>query len=204
MKTATLHDRKRTLINSIRGFISFVVFVAAVAIAALVINQYIFQAYYVDGTSMTPTLQNNDRLIVDKLTKTFDNLTGKEYLPARGDIVTFDSSLVDQSGQGEQLIKRVIGLPGDTVSIANGIVTITNKQHPEGFDADKTLGLHLVPTSMEEPFSATVPANSIFVMGDNRAPSGSFDSRFFGPVPVGKIEGKLVMRIFPFNAWKTF
>lgn len=192
------------MLHSIRSFISFIIFVGTVAIAALLINQFIFQAYYVDGTSMVPTLQNNDRLIVDKTTKTIDAIEHKPYLPNRGDVVTFVSTLKDSNGQNEQLIKRVIGLPGDTITIQNGVVTITNKQYPGGFDVDKKLGLSLAPTDMDVPFSATVPANMIYVLGDNRTPNGSYDSRFFGPVPLEAIQGRLVLRVFPFSAWTMF
>ena len=204
LRSATIHDGARAIWHSIRSFISFVIFVGTVAAAALLINQFIFQAYYVDGTSMVPTLQNNDRLIVDKTTKTIDAIEHKAYLPNRGDVVTFISTLKDQNGQNEQLIKRVIGLPGDTINIQNGIVTVTNKQYPSGFDVDKKLGLSLAPTDMDAPFSATVPADTVYVLGDNRAPNGSYDSRFFGPVPLDAIQGRLVLRVFPFSSWTIF
>jgi signal peptidase I len=188
----------------IEGFLSFALFVGGIVVAAVLINQFIFQAYYVDGTSMTPTLRNNDRLIIDKLDKTLSAIQGKPYIPSRGQIVVLDSSILDQNGNNEQLIKRVIGLPGDTVNIKNGIVTIKDSLHPDGFNADTTLGLKLSPTYSTTPIELTVPRDKIFVMGDNRTPNGSYDSRSFGPIDGSKIQGRLIMRIFPFDSGRLF
>jgi signal peptidase I len=204
MRTATINDRKRSIINGLRGLISFMVFVATVVVAAMLINQFIFQSYYVDGTSMTPTLQNNDRLIIDKTGKTIAGIQGKQYVPPRGSIVILDSSIVDQSGHDEQLVKRVIGLPGETLIIQDGIVTIKNTQNPAGFDVDQSLGLKLAPTYSQTTLEITIPQNSVFVMGDNRVLNGSFDSRAFGPVSLDKIQGRLALRVFPFDHVRAF
>lgn len=193
-----------TIWQRFEGFFSFVLFVGGIVVAAILINQFIFQAYYVDGTSMTPTLRNNDRLIIDKLDKTLSAIQSKPYIPDRGQIVVLDSSILDQNGNNEQLIKRVIGLPGDTVSIKSGVVTIKDSRHPEGFNADTALGLKLAPTYSASPIELTVPHDKIFVMGDNRAPNGSFDSRSFGPIDGSKIQGRLIMRIYPFDSGRLF
>lgn len=177
-----------------------VLFIGGIIVAATLINQFIFQSYYVDGTSMTPTLQNNDRLIIDKVERTAAHVSGHSYIPKRGQIVVLDSSLVDRLGHNEQLIKRAIGLPGDRVVIgSDGIVTIINKEHPDGFEVDKSLGLTLEPTYVDNPIDIVVPDNQVFVMGDNRAPGGSYDSRAFGPVESKNIQGRLFARIFPFT-----
>ena len=181
-------------------------FVAGIIIAATLINQFIFQSYYVDGTSMTPTLSNNDRLIIDKVERTVALAGGHHYIPQRGQIVVLDSSLVDQTGHNEQLIKRVIGLPGETINITQeGAVTIRNRDNPDGFNPNETLGLtDLDPAYVEAPLTITIPDNEVFVMGDNRAPGGSFDSRSFGPINTDKIQGRLIARIFPLNKTKLF
>jgi signal peptidase I len=197
-------DRKRSLFGNLRTLLSLVVFVGTVVVAAMLINSFIFQSYYVDGTSMTPTLQNEDRLIIDKVGKTAAMLQGKSYIPKRGDIVVLDSSILDQYGHEEQLIKRVIGLPGDTILIQNGVVTIKNDEFPDGFNVDQQLGLDLAKTYSELPIEATIPEDSVFVLGDNRGPNGSFDSRSFGLVKSGDIQGRLSMRIFPFNTTRVF
>lgn len=194
----------QTLWQRFEGFFSLLLFIGGIVVAAVLINQFIFQSYYVDGTSMTPTLRNNDRLIIDKLNKTLATVQGKPYLPERGQIVVLDSSLLDQNGNNEQLIKRVIGLPGDNIDIQNGTVTIKNSKHPDGFNADTTLGLKLAPTYSVAPIELTVPQDKIFVMGDNRALNGSFDSRSFGPIDSSKIQGRLIMRIYPFNNGRLF
>lgn len=188
-----------------KAFFSILIFIAGVIIAAALINQFIFQSYYVDGTSMTPTLRNNDRLIIDKVERTGAMIAGHQYVPKRGQIVVLDSSLVDQYGRNEQLIKRVVGLPGERVVIgSDGIPKIFNKEHPQGFDVDKELGLNLASTFVDTPLDVAIPSGSIFVMGDNRAPGGSFDSRSFGPIQTKDIQGRLLARIFPFNATGFF
>jgi signal peptidase I len=188
-----------------KALLSIVLFIGGVIIAAALINQFVFQSYYVDGTSMTPTLHNNDRLIIDKVERTGALVSGHQYVPQRGQIVVLDSSLIDQYGRNEQLIKRVIGLPGDRIVVGtDGTPKVFNKEHPDGFDVNKSLGLHLAATYVDMPLDITVPNDSIFVMGDNRAPGGSFDSRSFGPVQTKNIQGRLIARIFPFNATGFF
>jgi signal peptidase I len=196
---------KPSRFTGVKAFLSVLAFVAAIIIAATLINQFIFQSYYVDGTSMTPTLHNNDRLIIDKVERTVSMIGGKHYIPKRGQIVVLDSSLVDQSGHSEQLIKRVIGLPGDTIVIDNGVVTVKNKDSPNGFNANDALGLQLDPTFVDTPpLTVTISDNQVFVMGDNRGPGGSFDSRSFGAVDSDEIQGRLLARIFPLNQTKFF
>lgn len=194
---------KKTL-SKLRSLFSLGVFLGGIVVTALLINQFIFQSYYVDGTSMVPTLKNNDRLIIDKVEHTFAQIQGKKYTPERGQIVVLDTAMQEASGQREQLIKRVIGLPGDVVTINNGTVTIKNAQSPDGFDVNKQLGLELAPTYVESPQEVTVPEGYVFVMGDNRAQNGSYDSRSFGAVELDNIVGRLWARILPLDAAKIF
>lgn len=204
LQKAAANDRKRSILHAFKTFFSIVAFVATVVIAATLINHFVFQSYYVDGSSMTPTLQNEDRLIIDKVSKTFASFQGKPYTPKRGDIVVLDSSILDRYGHEEQLIKRVIGLPGDTVIIRDGTVTVKNQTSPDGFDIDKELGLQLEATYSDKPIHITVPENNIYVLGDNRGINGSFDSRSFGPTPVSNVQGRLAARIFPFDQARAF
>ncbi len=192
-------------LKRIKGIASFLVFTAGIFLAAFLINQFVFQSYYVEGTSMTPTLQNNDRLIISKVERTLAAIQGQPYIPERGQIVVLDSSIVGINGQKEQLIKRVIGLPGDQVHIENGVVTITNSQHPDGYDITTALGLtNLQPTYAEVPIDLIIPAGYVYVMGDNREQGGSQDSRMFGPVEGGKIQGRLWARILPLDKAQLF
>lgn len=191
-------------LKRLKSIASTLLFIAGVAAAAFLINSFVFQSYYVDGTSMTPTLQNDDRLIIDKVEHTWSNLQGHAYIPQRGQIIVLDSSIVGVGGRNEQLIKRVIGLPGDTVVVQDGTVTIKNKDHPDGFNVDKSLGLNLAPTFVAAPITITLTENEVFVMGDNRIENGSYDSRAFGPIDASKIVGRLWARILPVDKAKVF
>ncbi len=190
--------------RQLKPVFSVVLFVIGVVIAATIINAFVFQSYYVEGTSMTPTLQDHDRLIIDKLGRSSSIIQGKSYIPGRGQIIILDSVFKDRQGNPEQLIKRVIGLPGERVVIKEGIITIYNQDSPEGFNVDKNLNLSLAPTFTSEPIDIVLADNEIYVVGDNRAPGGSLDSRSFGPVDIKNIEGRLWARIFPFNQGRTF
>lgn len=190
--------------NRVKGILSLIGFIAGVLIAAFLINQFIFQSYFVDGTSMTPTLQNNDRLIIEKVSRSFSLVTGRAYIPARGQIVVLDSSLLGTNGQEQQLIKRVIGLPGETVIIKDGVVTIKNAQNPNGFNVDNALGLELEETYSKDPIEVTIPEDQVYVLGDNRGQNGSHDSRLFGPVESKKLEGRLWARVLPLTQAQVF
>lgn len=191
--------------SRLKSILSILAFVIGIFAAAFLINQFVFQSYYVEGTSMTPTLQNNDRLIISKVERTLALVQGKAYIPERGQIVVLDSSIVGLNGQKEQLIKRVIGLPGDKIHIENGAVTITNAQFPSGIDIGKELGLgNLQATFSDSVIDMTIPQDQVYVMGDNRAEGGSYDSRSFGPIDGGKIQGRLWARILPFDKAQIF
>lgn len=193
------YDRER-----VRNIVSTVAIIVIAPVIALLLTAYVFQSYQVDGPSMETTLMNNDRLIVYKLPRTIARITGKPYIPARGDIIVFREKGLNPANpnQSKQLIKRVIGLPGDKVVVKNGVVTIYNAKHPNGFEPDKTMAYGKVITTTPGNETITVPKNDVFVMGDNR--TDSYDSRDFGPVPVKNIIGRLVMRILPLNKIRTF
>lgn len=174
---------------------------------ALLLTMYVFQSYQVDGPSMEQTLQNEDRLIVWKLPRTIARISGNQYVPARGDIVILnESGLSDytNSGDTKQLVKRVIGLPGDHVVIKDGLITIYNAQNPNGFNPDKTLayGKAASLTPITDSVDVQLSETELFVCGDNR--SNSLDSRAFGPIQTEQVVGKLVARIFPLENMQTF
>jgi signal peptidase I len=187
-----------------KSVFSFAAFIGGVVLIAFLINQFVFQSYFVEGTSMVPTLQNGDRLIIEKVSKTTSAIMGKPYIPNRGDIVVLDSTIIRADGAQEQLIKRVIGLPGDKIHIENGTVTVASADEPEGFDVNQRLGLELEPTYSAEPQNFSVPDNHVFVMGDNRTQNGSHDSRAFGAVDVKDLEGRLWARILPVSEARVF
>lgn len=175
--------------------ITAVLFVAAIAIA-MGAKAYVIQPYVVDGQSMETTLQDNDRLLVDKLPLTFAHLRNHPYIPNRGDIIIFNQSGLPGYLGTKQLIKRVIGLPGDRVIVDNGVLTIFNSAHPNGFLPD-AMGKYHIVTPTTHNLSLTLGKDQLFVCGDNRP--FSEDSRAFGPINSSQVVGKLSFRIFPFN-----
>lgn len=184
------------------------VIVTALVLASLFIT-FVFQTYQVSGVSMQQTLHNGDHLLVWKLPRTWARLTGHSYVPKRGDIIILNEPAEDLSAcgtdRGDQLVKRVVGLPGDRVVVANNILTIFNKQHPNGYDPDKTLQYHrqiTEETTANEPIDIRLGPNQIYVAGDNR--TDSCDSRVFGPVSLNQVVGKLVMRVLPLNQAEIF
>jgi len=128
---------------------------------------------------MVPTLQVGDRLLIEKVSHKIKGFS-------RGDIVVFKAP--SRSGLKEDLIKRVIGLPGDTILIKSGLVYVNNSALQEPYIAEK-------PLQDFGPF--TVEKNSLFVMGDNR--NNSFDSRYWGTVPYNLVIGKAWVRYYPLN-----
>ena len=180
-------------------FIPIAQFIIAVGGLVLFINFFLIQSYIVNGSSMADTLHNNDRLIISKLGKSWSNITGSAYLPSRGEIVVFH----DPSGSDRQLIKRVIGLPGERITLRSGELTIYNEFSPNGFDPDVEFDINTYTNG--EEFDITIPEGHLFVVGDNRNPGGSSDSRnSFGPVDNQYLVGKLILRVLPLSDAKFF
>lgn len=190
-----------------RELLSTASVLATALVIALLMISFVFRSYQVDGPSMQNTLQNGDKLIIWKVPRTWSRLTHHAYIPKRGDIIVFSESGLSQFGQTDtkQLIKRVIGLPGDRVVVKNGGYLIYNPAHPAGFDPDKTLpyfdyGKNTPVTSGD--IDITLAANQLFVSGDNRP--DSLDSRAFGPINASQVIGKLAVRVFPISQAKGF
>lgn len=166
---------------------------ALALLVALALQRYAFQSYQVFGQSMEPTLTEGDYLIISKLGATWADISRHNYIPERGEIVVIKSPLT-----GNRLIKRVIGLPGERITITNGRVTIYNQQFSDGFDPYQQLGLESSFTAGQ--LTTVVPDGNLFLIGDNREAGGSLDSRNdLGPVPSDDVIGKLVLRLWPFS-----
>ncbi len=187
-----------------KSIISTILILIAAPVVALVLINFVFQSYEVDGPSMETTLDNHDRLIVDKIPRTIARLSHHAYIPHRGDIIIFvKHGLFEVNGpEDKQLIKRVIGLPGDHVVVANDKVTIYNTANPNGFQPDLDPKYAAVIKSTPGDVDLTVGKDEVFVCGDNRL--NSLDSRYFGTVPASDIVGKLSFRIFPINKADAF
>lgn len=195
------HDKKRRRRDSLT---TLGLLIIAPLIAVLMVT-FVFRPYEVDGPSMEKTLQNNDRLIIYKLPKTWSKITGHSYIPERGEIIVFSKNdLYQYDGQtkSKQLIKRVIGLPNDRVVVQNGQLTIFNDQHPNGFLPDETYGYKPAMNTTTGNIDIKVAEDEVFVCGDNR--SNSLDSRTFGPIPVKDIVGRVSFRVLPLGEAKKF
>jgi signal peptidase I len=145
------------------------------ALLALVLQIFI-QPTIVYGQSMEPNLHDQERVILDKVAYHIGT-------PARGDIVVFPVK-----GEPLPLIKRVIGLPGETVEVRDGRVLVNGVALREPYVSVPTVG-NTAPVR--------VPADAVFVMGDNRAPGGSLDSRRLGPIPLSKLVGRARLAYWP-------
>jgi signal peptidase I len=182
--------------SSILGAIfSWVIFPVAVV---LILHNFVFQAYHVLGTSMVPTLHETDYLIISKVGYTqalVERFLKKDkiYLPARGQVIVFRYP----KDPTKVFVKRVVGLPGDRVVIKNGAVTVFDKTHPGGFDPDKGYEKSDAQTLIDT--DEVVQDGNVFVMGDNRAPGGSYDSREWGELPSSYIIGNAVLRLLPLD-----
>jgi signal peptidase I len=190
--------------SNLRENLSTLSIIIAAPLLALFMINFVFQTYEVDGPSMERTLQDNDRLIVWKVPKTWSMLTGKDYIPKRYDIIVFThKGGFGLSGSTEkQLIKRVIGLPGDRVVINEGVVTIFNTANPNGFLVDDIGPEAEVITTTSGNIDQVVKEGEVFVMGDNR--ENSLDSRSLGTVRADDIIGKLSLRIYPVNKFDKY
>jgi signal peptidase I len=164
------------------GFLEFVIIVIiAFALVFGFVRPFVIEAFYIPSESMIPTLEISDRVFVNKFIYRF-------HEPERGDIVVFKSVEGSDEGGQEDLIKRVLGVAGDEISVRDGVLFVNGERQKEPyvnkeFPDDSSYG----PT--------TVPEGKIFVMGDNR--SNSRDSRFFGPVPLDNVEGEAFVIFWP-------
>jgi signal peptidase I len=165
--------------TGVRNAVEWFAIAAGALIIAFLIKTFLFQAFYIPSESMDPTLKINDRVLVNKLSYDVHSVH-------RGDIVVFESP-PNEGAATKDLIKRVIGLPGETVESRNGHIVI------DGRDLDEP---YLQPDVTTGPMDkVTVAPDHYWVMGDNR--SNSRDSRFFGAIPESLIVGRAFVRVWP-------
>jgi signal peptidase I len=175
---------KRRKRSSARNAVEWVVIIVAALLVALVIKTFLFQAFYIPSESMEPTLKPGDRVLVNKLSYDVHSIH-------RGDIVVFKRPPAEAGNPAiKDLIKRVIGLPGDTIEAIDGKVYINGQLQNESY-----LPAGTVTTNLPR---RVVPPGQYFVMGDNR--SNSSDSRFIGPIPGSLIVGRAFIRVWPLSA----
>lgn len=177
--------------NLLREIVKFTLIALVIVIP---IRFYVAQPFIVDGASMDPTFATGQYLIVDQLTYHFEQ-------PQREDVIIFRYP----NNPSIFYIKRIIGLPGETVTMKNGIVTIINTANPKGFILPDP---HVSPANLisADPnynnFTITLGPTEYFVMGDNRAESS--DSRAWGPLEDKYIVGRPLIRLYPLNEISLF
>lgn len=171
-----------------RTVLEYVVLAVVAIGVALLIQAFLVKPYRIPSESMQDTLLIGDRVLVDRISWRFSE-------PARGDIVVFHPPFA-----GPVLIKRIVGMPGDEISLKDGSVFVNGEQLDEPY-VRRVDGVKLpsepfdngLPWSLQEPY--TVPVGNYYVMGDNRTDSG--DSREFGPVPRSQLVGQAFARYWP-------
>jgi signal peptidase I len=164
-----------------RQVVEWVVLIGGAFAIALIVKAFLFQSFYIPSESMVPTLKKNDRVLVNKLSY-------KVHPVHRGDIVVFTKP-PNEPSDIKDLVKRVIGLPNDTVEGRAGHVYVNGKRLNEPY---------LPKGTVQGTFSEQkVPSNRVWVMGDNRG--ASEDSRIFGPILKSSIVGRVFIRIWPPN-----
>lgn len=170
----------------------FLVVVLALG-AALLVRVFVLQQFYISGPSMETTLYGDNRVLVNKLSYRLHDVH-------RGDVVVFDRvTTSDGTVSHDDLIKRVIALPGDTVEIKNCVVIVNSKPLAEPY-LDKDVLAIADPVTRCRVANLpvqNVPDKKIFVMGDNRPES--FDSRSFGPISESLIVGRAFAIVWPFS-----
>lgn len=176
------HEKKEGLIGEI------VRFSLVALLIVLPIRVFIAQPFIVSGASMETTFSTGQYLIVDQLTYHLED-------PKRGDVIIFRYP----KDPSKFFIKRVIGIPGDTVSISGRDVTIINSEHPEGILLDESYILDMRPSAT---MTETLGENEYFVMGDNR--DASSDSRAWGVLKRDNIVGRAFLRLFPLTTVGVF
>lgn len=171
----------KKILDFVMEILETITFVASLFI---VVYLFILQPNQVKGASMEPTFVTSDYIFTSKITY-------KMRKPQHGDVIVFKSP----ANPDIEFIKRVIGLPGETVEVREGEVYVNDTQIPENYISAKT---EEIPGGvLQEGKPITVPPDYLFVMGDNRPRSS--DSREFGPIPESSIIGVVFYRYFPFS-----
>lgn len=175
--------RSRPTRSSTRNTLEWVAVIVGAVVVALLIKTFVAQAFRIPSDSMLPTLQEHDRVLVNKLSYRLHDIN-------RGDVVVFErpGSLPAAPGEPEDLIKRVIGLPGDEVLARDGTLYVNGRELIEPYlpEGSFTFGL-------DQP--VTVGDDEVFVMGDNR--ENSSDSRVFGPIAAETVIGRAFTVMWP-------
>jgi len=166
--------------SGLRNAVEWVVIIGGAFLVAFVVKTFLIQAFFIPSGSMLPTLHANDRVLVNKLSYDLHDVN-------RGDLIVFERPEGESAGQIKDLIKRVVGLPGERIEQRDGDVYIDGDLLEEPYLVDGTETTNLEPQ--------TVPEGHVFVMGDNRG--DSMDSRVFHAIDEDLIVGRAFVRVWP-------
>lgn len=211
----------------LKDILNLGIFIVAIVLGTIFLNTYIYRSYNVVGISMENTLHNDDRVVVNRAAVSWAHFLGQEYIPERGQIIVFANEdeeaikLYKSEGaknpmtcnipnnvKDQYIIKRVIAFPSERVVVKDGIMTIYNEEYPDGFIYDTIW--RKSETDGPKEYTAgdvdmVVPAGEIFVSGDNREGSNSWDSRNgLGTIPLCRVIGPVSFRLFPFDKIRSF
>lgn len=201
---------------ALKDIFNVLLFVGAVVLGTFILNSFVFRSYDVVGGSMENTLHSGERVIVNRLPVSLAHLSEKEYVPERGEIVVFanggNGSLnacePKTDVEDKYIIKRVIAFPGERVVVEDGKLTVYDEEHPDGFSPDDETRKSENDGPKEDVagnVNVIVPEGEIFVSGDNRVGTNSYDSRNgLGTIPFCRIIGPAKIRIFPLTKIRFF
>ncbi len=180
-----------SVLGSIGRFALELVEIVVISLAIILpIRYFLIQPFYVKGASMEPTFDDHEYLIIDELSYRF-------RAPQRGEVVVFRYPLDPR----QYFIKRVVGLPGETVRVSDNAVVVVNAEHPEGFALDES-GYLASDTVTRGDRTVELGEGEYFVLGDNRG--ASLDSRTFGSLPLKNIVGRVWIRGWPLDRVEVF
>ncbi|MBI4592064.1 signal peptidase I [Candidatus Uhrbacteria bacterium] len=183
-----LYDRFGPVGGAVASFLLEIIQIVLISSAIIIpIRYFLIQPFYVKGASMEPNFYDHEYLIIDELTYRFRD-------PYRGEIVVFRYP----RDPSQFFIKRVIGLPGETIEVTGGHILIYNTQHPNGVVIEEAY----VEESTSGKIRVTLAEDEYYVMGDNR--DSSLDSRSFGPITRDDVIGRVWVRGLPFSRIGTF
>ena len=186
-------ETESTSKEQLRGWIEWVAVAAGAVLVALLIRAFVLQAFYIPSESMEPTLHKNDRIMVNKISYHLHDVR-------RGDLIVFRRPPNMAQSDINDLIKRVIALPNETIELRGSDIYIDDQKLTEPYLTDGTPTLNLGWVSgcanpSSERTKCLVPPGHVFVMGDNRTHSS--DGRVFGPIDEDLIVGRAFIRIWP-------
>ena len=211
-----------------KDLLSLGIFIVAIVLGTVFLNTFIYRSYNVVGSSMENTLHGDDRVIVNRAAVSWSHFMGEEYVPERGQIIVFlnedeervreykDAGVnnpmtcgVPDNVSDQYIIKRVIAFPGERVTVKDGVMKVyADAEATEGivYDAEWRVSEDDGPkehTSGE--VDIVVPEGELFVSGDNREGSNSWDSRNgLGTIPLCRVIGPVVLRLFPIDKIRAF